>query len=160
MEKQFQLVKQVADVRRPPIDWSLGFLCRGKKTESLSEPWRGRGRGTVPSEGTAVGYESFERNLLKFQELDNIPLDVRPSELNDGSGISATLQSKRAKWHKSCRKMFGDDKLERQEKQHTHESEMQNEDTPVYSPIKKKMRLSTGNMSRSNTDSSEVFFFL
>jgi len=68
MEKQFQLVKpsDVAEVQRPPIDWILCIICRRTTSESLSQPWRGRGRGHV--EGTGTGFQSFETNLVKFKE--------------------------------------------------------------------------------------------
>ena len=83
----------MGDVERPPLDWSLCCLCRVTTSEELSQPWRGRGRGESEhhdeqqGEATA-GYRSFETNILKFQELGSVPLNVCPAELNDGSGIA------------------------------------------------------------------------
>lgn len=51
---------------------------------------------------------------MKFKELGIIPLNVCPDELNDGSGISETLQKNKAQWHKTCRNLFSDLKLQRQ----------------------------------------------
>ena len=156
----------MGDVERPPLDWSLCCLCRVTTSEELSQPWRGRGRGASEHHDeqqgeAAAGYRSFETNILKFQELGSVPLNVCPAELNDGSGIANTLQSKQAKWHGSCRKLFEDNKLARQEKRCAFKAEKESEGK-LCSPLKKKLRASTGSIpddASSELNEQHVCFF-
>ena len=114
MSKLFRLVKpgELAEVKRPPLDWTLCILCQEKSSEYLTQPWKGRGRGNHEAKGTS--YQSFATNLLKFKELGKVPLNVVPEQLDDGSGIEETLQTNKAMWHKTCRNMFSDLRLDRQ----------------------------------------------
>src|SRR5664279_1323790 len=53
---------------------------------------------------------------MRFKELGELPVNVRIDDLDEGSGIEATLLTRRAKWHKTCRDNFNDTKLKRLEK--------------------------------------------
>jgi hypothetical protein len=114
MSKEFRLVKrdEFAEVKHPPMDWNLCILCQKSSSESLIQPWKGRGRGK--SEVKATGYQSFATILGKFQDQDKVPMNVVPGQFDDGSGIEETLQKNKSKWHRTCRYMFSDLKLDRQ----------------------------------------------
>lgn len=72
------------------IDWTLCCLCQSSKDEALQQP-------------KEQGYSSLERDLNDFVQLNAVPSGIKVSELDDGSGIAATLQSHAAVYHKSCR---------------------------------------------------------
>ena len=58
-----------------------------------------------------AGYESLSKNINKLHELGEVPLNVNPELLNDGSGIAETLQKNHAMWHANCKNRFSDLKL-------------------------------------------------
>ena len=97
MSKEFRIVKsdELLEVQRSEIDWSLCILCQKSSSEPLSQPWKGRGRGKCAAKGT--GYHSFAINLVKFNEIGKVLLNVSPDQLNNGSGIEETLQEKKAR---------------------------------------------------------------
>ena len=114
MSTKFKLIKHSDPVERASINWTLCMLCQRKTSESLSQPWRGRGRGNSSAVGT--GYQTFAVSIGKFNELGKIPLNVYPDQYNDGSGIEETLLKNKAAWHKTCRNQFSDYKLARKAK--------------------------------------------
>jgi hypothetical protein len=52
------------------------------------------------------GYASLAEDLLRFQTLQHMPLDINVGRLDDGDGIESTLNAHRAEWHKKCRLKF------------------------------------------------------
>ena len=156
MEKQLQLVTptEVAASRSTPIDWSLCILCRTSTSESLSQPWRGRGKNLQATETTGTSSDSFKTNLGKFQKFGKIPFNVCPEELNDGSGIAQTLLRNHAQWHKSCRNQFSDLKLERQSKRALETESFEDNVSP------KKLRHSFTGHKQTSADDEPVCFFV
>ena len=63
-----------------------------------------------------TGYDILAQNLESFNDLGFMPLGIDITRLNDGSGISNTLMSQNASWHKSCWSKFDQQKLERARK--------------------------------------------
>ena len=56
---------------------------------------------------------------MKFDEIGALSSSgVNLASLDDGSGIIATMMTKRAKWHKSCRDLYNSTKLQRAVKRH------------------------------------------
>jgi len=153
MSKEFRLVKpgEFAEFKRPPVDWNLCILCQKASSESLTQPWKGRGRGKSEAKGTS--YQSFATNLGKFKELGKVPLNVVPEQFDDGSGIEETLQTNKAMWHKTCRNLFSDFKLDRQK---TRASEPDSGNSGI-SPVKLR-RTSVQGAHASGQDVPLCFF--
>jgi len=63
------------------------------------------------------GYTSLAEQLISFNEISRMPINVDIKKLDNGSGIEATLAKHCAGWHKSCRLKFSQTKLERLKKQ-------------------------------------------
>ena len=59
------------------------------------------------------GYKTIVDNLLQFRDLNELPVDIDISLLDNGSGIEESLLSNDAKCHKSCRLKINNTKLER-----------------------------------------------
>ena len=51
-----------------------------------------------------AGYTSLINNLSRFAEVNALPRSINFEQMNDGSGVLATLTRKCAKYHKLCRK--------------------------------------------------------
>jgi len=81
-------------------NWDVCVLCQVATDESLQCPLR----STKPTIGS--GYASLAEDLLRFQTLQHMPLDLSLERLNDGDGIESTLKAHRAQWHKKCRLKF------------------------------------------------------
>ena len=71
------------------IDWELCCLCQSDKNEPLQTP-------------KAEGLVTLGRDLNDFKTIGVVPPGITVSfdQLNDGSGISATLRSHNVKYHK------------------------------------------------------------
>ena len=61
---------------------------------------------------TGSGHRSLVEQLISFNELGHMPINIDIKQLDDGGGIEATLARNRAGWHKSCRLKFNQTKLE------------------------------------------------
>ena len=130
--------------------------CQQNTTsQALEQPWRGRGRGVAKEIGQS--YQSFEKNLMKFHELGKVPLNVCTQQLNDGSGIAATLQKNRGQWHKNCRNLFTDLKLDRIEKR-ALETADESDESCVYSPVKRRSSIQGPHCSTSDQEEPVCFF--
>lgn len=62
------------------------------------------------------GYQSLAENLVKFDELGELPRTLHLNRMNEGQGIEAAMISNKAKWHKSCRLRYNNQMLQRAEK--------------------------------------------
>ena len=95
MKKRVQLFDPTKD--NPPvsilqpikIDWDLCVLCqkiqlKKNKKQPLIHPDGRKGAGS--------GYETLEYKILEFYKLDALPHKLNFNLINDGSGISQTLQ--------------------------------------------------------------------
>ena len=84
----------------PSTNWDICVLCQVVTDESLQCPHR----STKQSIGS--GYASLAEDLLRFQTLQHMPMDINLERLDDGDGIESTLKVHRAQWHKKCRLRF------------------------------------------------------
>ena len=75
------------------INWELCCLCQQDNHNELLQ--------TPKDEGLV----NLERELNEFKEISAVPSGITLSldQLNDGSGVAATLRSNTTKYHKSCR---------------------------------------------------------
>ena len=48
------------------------------------------------------GYQSFAENLVKFDELGELPKTLQLDRMDEGEGIKAAMVSNKAKWHRSA----------------------------------------------------------
>lgn len=55
-------------------------------------------------------------NVPFFEEIGEMPLMFDPARLDEGNSTEATLRQNMAKYHKSCRVMFNNAKLDRARK--------------------------------------------
>ena len=88
--------------------------------------------------GVGAGYCTLLANIICFSELNQLPMPIDLSRLDDGNGIEATSVKQIAKWHKSCQTKFNITKLRRAEKK-----QVSSKDSMLNcSPPRKKIRLS------------------
>ena len=80
-----------------PTNWELCVICQESTAETLQCPQRST------KQPIGIGYVTFAEDLIRFVGLENIPLDLDLSRLDDGQGIETTLRAHAAKWHKTCR---------------------------------------------------------
>ena len=69
-----------------------------------------------------AGYRSFIENVSEFNSLEDLPVALNKALLENR--IEATLNKKKASWHKTCRYTFNNTKLKRAQKrkrEDTHE---------------------------------------
>ena len=81
-------------------DWSKCVLCQVDSKEQLTCP-------------TDAGYKTIAENILQFNELHCMPVQIDVTRLDHGNGVESTFKEQNAKWHKSCYLKFGKSKLER-----------------------------------------------
>ena len=65
---------------------------------------------------SGAGYPTLAENIERFSELNHLPIEIDVSRLDEGTGISDTLQQHQAMWHTSCKDKFNSTKLKRAEK--------------------------------------------
>ena len=84
------------------VNWELCCLCQSDKNELLQTP---------KEEGLAT----LERDLNDYKEINAVPSGITVSldQLDDGSGVSATLRSHNAKYHKTCRSYCSSSRVKR-----------------------------------------------
>jgi hypothetical protein len=63
-----------------------------------------------------AGYSTLSANIIRFSELNQLPITIDLSRLDEGNGIEATFMEHGAKWHKCCYTKFNITKLRRAEK--------------------------------------------
>ena len=94
------------------IDWDKCIICQKVTSEVLQCPARLK-RGVV---AIGQGYSTLSSNIIRFIELDKLPVPIDIGRLDEESGIEATLLEHKAKCHKSCHSKFSTMKLQRAEK--------------------------------------------
>lgn len=55
-------------------------------------------------------------NVPLFQAINELPIVLDPTRLDEGIGIEETLKRNKAKYHQTCRLLFNNTKLERAQK--------------------------------------------
>lgn len=87
------------------MNWEICCLCQTDTTQETLQ---------TPKED---GLVSLERDLKDFDDINanSLPsgINVTISQLNDGSGIEATLKSHKARYHKSCRRYCSSSRVKR-----------------------------------------------
>ena len=75
---------------------------------------------------------SLAEDLLQFQDLQHMPMNLQLERFDDGNGVEATLRTHSAGWHKKCRLRFNKKMFDQQRraetstKQHTSASQAVN----------------------------------
>ena len=87
------------------MNWELCCLCQSNKTQEVLQAPKNE------------GLLSLERDLTNFNVInaDSVPsgINVTLNQLDDGSGIAATLKSHEAKYQKTCRRYCGSSRVKR-----------------------------------------------
>ena len=65
---------------------------------------------------SATGYTSQAMHLSSLCELNDLPLNIHVSRLDDGGGIQDTLLARKAKWNLACYALCNSAQLERSRK--------------------------------------------
>ena len=111
---QFLSSQQPGSSSQTPLpvktDWSKCVLCQEETSESLQCPVNSK-RCDI-----GAGYSTLSANIICFSDLNQLPLPINLSRLDEGDGIGATFMKRGAKWHKSCHTKFNVTKLRRAEK--------------------------------------------
>jgi len=101
MAKTFKLVDTtlstpLSSSQQPAVtNWELCMICQEDTEEPLTCPSKSK-RKDVGS-----GYSSLADNLIKFNQLGQLPFTL--GRLDDGSGIEMTMKNNSAQYHQSCR---------------------------------------------------------
>ena len=114
---------------------------------------------THPGGGRDVrsGCLAIADNIGQFDRLDCMPIQIDIARLDDGCGISQTLQSNNACWHKSCRLQFCNMKLQRARKR-AQVDKQGNGDTNKPSPVKRRSSLQSSSRGEKDSTTSVCFF--
>ena len=113
-------------------NWNRCVLCQEETGEALQCPAKSK------RHDVGAGYSTLAANIVRFSELNKLPILIDLSRLDEGDGIEATFMKHEAKWHKSCHTKFNITKLRRAEKKRVSP-----EDSEIAcSPPGKKIRLS------------------
>lgn len=91
-------------------DWKKCCLCQeDKKNENLKSP-------PTRYHTDQDGYLMIARNIPLFHSINEMPIRLDPTRLDEGHGIEDTLRKNNAKYHQSCRALFSNTKLARAQK--------------------------------------------
>ena len=88
MYKQLRLAPHACPAPVQPTDWDICALCQE--------------HGGILINPSAAGYASLTTHLSSLCELNELPLNIHVSRLDDGDGIQGTLLASKAKWHEAC----------------------------------------------------------
>ena len=86
-------------------DWSECVLYQEVTEEPLQSP-----ENTLRVD-TEAGYHTLAKKILRFNEINCLPIQIDIAKLDEGNGIAATFITRKAKWHKSCYNKFNNLKL-------------------------------------------------
>lgn len=92
-------------------NWDLCALCQSDTGEALQCP-----ENSTTKNKRGIGYITLANDLLQFKQLGIFPHQIDLDKLDDGRGFYDTLSTNTAKWHKSCRLQFNQNKIKRLKK--------------------------------------------
>jgi hypothetical protein len=92
--------------------WPLCIFCQEVRDEGLICPAESK------RQNIGAGYNTLADDLINIQQIGQLPKSLNLSRLDDGDGISTTLASRRARWHKTCMDTYNKTKLSRLQKRH------------------------------------------
>ena len=98
-KKKLRLAPHACPAPVQPTDWHICALCQE--------------RGGILINPIATGSASPTTHLSSLCELNELPLNIDVSRLEDGDGIQETLRARNAKWHKACRVLCNAGQVER-----------------------------------------------
>ena len=97
------------EVSTSKTDWSKCCLCQQEKSnETLISPL-----SSFQRKQDYAGYSNIARNVPLFHAINDMPIALDPSRLDEGEGIETTLVRNGGKYHQSCRLLFNNTKLQR-----------------------------------------------
>ncbi len=133
--------QQPGPSRETPIktNWNRCVLCQEETSEALQCPAKSK-RYDV---GAGQGYSTLSTSILRFSELNQLPMPIDLTRLDEGNGMEATFKEHMAKWHKSCHTKFNITKLRRAEKKNPAPEDSDSD----YSVPRKKICISRSNES-------------
>jgi len=118
MAKTFKLVATTfstpsSSSQQPGVtNWELCMICQEDTEVPLNYIL------TYPSKSerkdVGSGYSPFADNLVKFNQLGQLPFTLE--RLDDGSGIEMIMKNNSARYHQSCKLKYNRTKAERAEK--------------------------------------------
>ena len=149
--KRFKLVDTtVASTSQQAVqtNWELCVICQEQTTESLTSPAHSE------RQDTGRGYKSLADNLVKLNELGELPRTLQLDRIDEGQGIEAALVANEAKWHHTCMLRYNNTMLRRAEKRSHQSGENSRSDDDVSH---KCIRLRS---SSTEANASKAFFFL
>ena len=129
-------------------DWDKCFLCQKDTVDDLCVPAK---NVNMTDAKLRKCFEDQVNILLQFHEMNELPEDIMVHDLLDGSGDILELMlthKNELKWHLKCRGNVSNSRLNRAIKKHPEPS--------IYSPVKKKLRISDGLPESVTADSTEV----
>ena len=137
--------------KEPPreTDWSLCIFCQENDGSALKDPTKGK--KFSPDQG----YSSIATNLVSLGNRNALPLNIDLARLNDGSGIEKTLKKNQATWHGACKKKCCNREIERAKARKAKEDNVSCE---TSTPVKKKLRMTTGHSKSKDPKLSLCFF--
>ena len=106
-------------------DWTKCIICQDVTDERLECP------ADSKRKDAGADYKSFTENLMRFSDIDELPVKISLERLDDGDGIEATLR---------CRCKFNATKLERTEKRRSDNFKDLDSVGGKYTPSQKKQK--------------------
>ena len=80
-----------------------------------------------PPGGIQDNYSLLATNIPLFKDINQLPMIFGPSRLGEGDDVVETLCRNQAKYHKSCRFLFNNTKLQRAQKKKTSSDSQRDE---------------------------------
>ena len=115
------------------MDWKLCIICQRSTKEALQCPARSKRKDA------GAGYFSFIRSALGYKA--EVGIEVTQIDI-ESPGIEQTLTIHNASWHKSCRYLYNNTKLERAKKRKLAKSDKDEDSTDEEpsssSPVKSR----------------------
>ena len=94
------------------VDWEKCFICQTETRETLQSSSEAR------SSDPAKAYSNLGERILKFESLNLLLVPVNLNQLSGGTAPGTSLLNHKAKFHKTCKLKFGNEKLEKAIKRH------------------------------------------
>lgn len=89
------------------------------------------------------GYSSLAENLIKFNELGELPGSLKLERLDDGHGIEAAMVAHGAQYHHTCKLQYNNTKLQRAEKRALKKESQSDEEQSLCKRTRAHSRSST-----------------
>lgn len=93
--------------------WKLCILCQENTTEKVQFPIQQKGE---QGEATLAWYKTLAENILEFNHFGLLTRTINIDTLDEGHGVEAAFVAHNACWHRSCRLMYTNTKVERARK--------------------------------------------